>query len=101
MTHRGIWASSQAPVENMGTGWQIGGHSPFEAYAMNSDRKTQRLGVAAGLLFGIASGVGFGAAFGAASDNVGAGIAVGVGFGVALGSAFVLAFGSAGSHRIG
>jgi hypothetical protein len=58
---------------------------------MNSDRKTQRVGVAAGLLFGISSGVGFGAAL----DNVW----VGIGFGVALTSAFVLAFGSAGSHR--
>ena len=66
---------------------------------MNSDRKTQRLGVASGLLFGIASGVGFGVAIGTAFDNVGVGIAGGVGFGVALGSAFVLAFGSAGSHR--
>ena len=37
---------------------------------MNSDRKTQRLGVASGLLFGIASGVGFGAAVGTAFDNV-------------------------------
>ncbi len=57
---------------------------------MNSHRKTQRLGVAAGLLFGFASGVGFGATL----DN----IWIGIGFGVALGSAIVLAFGSAGSH---
>ena len=58
---------------------------------MNSDRKTQRLGVAAGLLFGIALGVGFGVAL----HNVWAG----VGFGVALATAFIFAFGSAGSRR--
>ncbi len=57
---------------------------------MNSDRKTQRLGVAAGVLFGICSGVGVGATF----HNVW----IVIGFVVALGSAVVLAFGSAGSH---
>jgi hypothetical protein len=55
-----------------------------EAQAMNSDRKTQGMGVGLGLGFGIALGAGLGAAFGAAFDNIGVGVAFGVGIGVAI-----------------